>query len=381
MANSSQSDAASNDATTLCDPAHRPQIAALKRVFELWVLDKSFHDAFLADPASALADTGLDVDLRAASFLLLGIPEDVDVQTELPESLAWFRDLMEGRAQRNMYIRTHMLPSDPRFRDWNLRQQRRCDREHGYRGKFMMHQPLVFELSSGCSVGCAFCGLSAGKLKGVFRHTKENAALWQEVLARAHSILGDAAQRTCCYHATEPLDNPDYELFLQDFYDEFGRIPQTTTAAPTRNTERTRKLLHWGQKTYEHFDRLSVLSEAVRDELFAAFTPEELIFTDLLPQFKEAPGVNFIKAGRNNDASEGSGSTIACVSGFVVNMWERSIRLTTPTYSSGENPTGELNLETASFVDGASFEAAIQGMIERHMHETIDLADFFGTTL
>ena len=29
------------------------------------------------------------------------------------------------------------------------------------------------------------------------------------------------------------LDNPDYELFLADFYNEFGRVPQTTTAAAT----------------------------------------------------------------------------------------------------------------------------------------------------
>ena len=69
--------------------------------------------------------------------------------------------------------------------------------------------------------------------------------------ARAHAIVGDAAGRGLCYYATEPLDNPDYECFLVDFHAEFGRVPQTTTAAATRDIERTRRLLRWGQQTFE----------------------------------------------------------------------------------------------------------------------------------
>ena len=33
------------------------------------------------------------------------------------------------------------------------------------------------------------------KAEGVFRYTDENAALWKDVLARAHAIVGDAARR------------------------------------------------------------------------------------------------------------------------------------------------------------------------------------------
>lgn len=213
---------------------------------------------------------------------------------------------------------------------------------------------------------------------GVFRHTEENAALWRDVLAAAHAIIGDAAARATLYCATEPLDNPDYELFLEDFYHEFGRVPQTTTAAALRDIERTRRLLSWGQGTYEHVDRFSVLSKRDFHALIDAFTPEELVFTDLLPQFEEAPISNLIKAGRNRSAASGTVGTIACVSGFVVNMCERTVRLETPVVASEEHPTGELVYGTETFSDGASFDCVLRGMIEQHMHETIGLEDLIG---
>ena len=379
MVISTQAGITSDGEPTLCAPERRAQVAALKRVFDLWALDSEFHDAYLDDPSHVLAKTGLNVDPRAVALLLLrGLPDGDDRRAALdalPETYIWFADLMEGRVKRNMATRANDLPCDSRFRDWNLRQQRRCEREMGPRARLMMHYPVTFELSLGCSLQCPFCALSADKLKGVFRHTEENAALWRDVLTRLHRIVGDAAGRALCYYATEPLDNPDYELFLEDFFCEFKRVPQTTTAAATRNIERTRRLLRWGLEADEHFDRISVLSRKDLDALLAAFSPEELLFCDLLPQFEEAPFSNFIKAGRNHGSGQGAGDTIACVSGFVVNMWERSVRLVTPVTASADHPTGELIYERAVFTDGAEFERSIRGMMDRHMHKTLGLKD------
>jgi len=217
------------------------------------------------------------------------------------------------------------------------------------------------------------------RLAGLYRHTDEDAGLWRDVLAAAHRVVGECVGKAPCYYATEPLDNPDYELFLEDYLAEFGRVPQTTTAVALRNIERTRHLLQWGQAVREHFDRISVLSRADFDAIISAFTPEELIFTDLLSQFREAPISTFIQAGRNRDDSQGIGSTIACVSGFVVNMFERSVRLVTPVAASDEHPTGEQIFDTATFTDGVSFEDVLREMIERHMQTTIGLADLFAT--
>lgn len=360
---------------TPLDPARLPQVAALKRLFELWTLDPRFHEAYLADPASALATTGLDVDPRAASLTLLHRFPEGDTG-EIPESFAWYRDFVEGRFARNMRDRSELAPLDPRFRDWRQRQMRRCDREVGPLARFMSHVPVAFELSLGCSIGCSFCAFSVGRLKGVFRHTDINAALWRNVLAHVHELMGDAAESAFCYYATEPLDNPDYELFLADFHEEFERVPQTTTAAATRDLDRTRSLLAWGQSAFPHIDRLSVTSVHDRDLILSAFTPEELVYTDLLPQFVGAPAANLKRAGRNRDAERGEVGTIACLSGFVVNMVERSVRLVTPVCPSDNHPTGEAVYEKALFSDVMDLTDVINGMIERHMRKTITLKDF-----
>lgn len=375
-------DATATDVAMLCEPSRRPQVAALKRIHELWMMDQEFHDAYLADPAHALAGTGLAVDPCAVSLLLMrGLPDGAEAPSasdKLPKTFVWYQEFVEGRFRSMQRARVSNVPSDLRFRDWSLRQLRRCEREMGPRASFMGHLPMAFELSSGCSVGCPFCALSAGRLAGVFRHTAENAALWRDVLARVHAIVGDAASRGVCYYATEPLDNPDYELFLEDFLDEFGRVPQTTTAVATRNIERTRRLLSWGQGAVAHFDRLSVLNKRDVDTIHSSFSPEELLFTDLLPQFRDAPASNLLRAGRNRLADRGEEATIACVSGFVVNLQERSVRLVTPALVSDEHPTGELVYEVRAFTDGESLEKEILDMIDHHMHKTISLSDLLG---
>ena len=359
------------------DSRRRSQVAALKRVFELWGLDSRFREAYLSDPDHALEATGLEVDPRAVSLLLLREAPDSEGE-EPPESLVWYEDFAMKRYLSNSTTCVRNAPEDPRFRDWRERQVQRCDREIPLTARYMVHLPVAFELSAGCSVGCPFCALSAGSLEGVFRHTEHNTALWRDVLARLHEVVGDAAGGGTCYYATEPLDNPDYELFLADFLDEFGRVPQTTTAAARRDIERTRTLLRWGQKAYPHFDRLSVLSEHDLAVLLEAFSPEELLYTDLLPQFEGAPFYNPTKAGRHLGANDGANGTVACVSGFVVNMVERSVRLVTPVTADNDHPTGELVYEKTSFIDSADLERIVRDMIARHMHETISLANLLG---
>lgn len=369
-----------------CEPSHVAQVAALKRALDLWTMDERFHEVYRADSARAVADAGLAIDPQDIE-LLIGrdaswILEDaVDTEGDgLPEPVAWYREFLRRRIVGSLQFREACAPAEPRFRDWRKRQMLRCRRELGPDAQLLAHQPLTFELSSGCSMTCPFCALAAGRLKGVWRYTPANAALWRDVLARMHALIGDAAGRGTCYCATEPLDNPDYEKFLQDYYDEYGMVPQTTTAAATRDVERTRRLLRWGQHAYVHFDRISVLSARDRDRIFEEFSPEELLYADLLPRFGEAGRNGLTKAGRNIDATRGMAGTIACNSGFVVNMCEHTIRLTTPTTASSAHPTGELIYEEAAFTDGPDLESVVRGMIERHMRRTLDLASIFSAT-
>jgi hypothetical protein len=113
----------------------------------------------------------------------------------------------------------------------------------------------------------------------------------------------------------------------------------------------------------------------MRDEVFASFSPEELLLVELLPQFPEAPECHLIEAGRNRaeDREDEVGDTIACISGFVVNMQERSVRLMTPFVADKAHPTGEWTLEKRPFATADDLEETIRRMISQYMLERLEL--------
>jgi len=112
----------------------------------------------------------------------------------------------------------------------------------------------------------------------------------------------------------------------------------------------------------------------MRDTLFAAFTPEELLRVVMLPQFPEAPGNRFIRSGRNlNEGDEGAAEeSVACTSGFIVNMQEMTVRLETPCPANHRHPTGERLLEKCAFSSAADLEAQIRRMISQYMPEAFE---------
>ena len=366
------------------DDAYLHDVAVMKRAAEYWTLDASFQAAYREDPAGTLSRYGLDVDPAATDLLLLNPPAydgqpEPDALAALPLSYLRYCAFLEEKLRLRKQLQVEGCEPDHRaFAAWRTRQRKRCRMEIGAAAEGMIHAPIVFELSSGCSVGCPFCGLASEKLKSVFRYTRENAELWRKLLQISHELFGDAAGWGSCYYACEPLDNPDYERFLEDYLREFGRVPQTTTAVATRNTERTRQLLHWGQAAWPHIDRFSVLSAEIRDEIFRSFTPEELVNVELLPQFSEAPANSFVKVGRNRDSEgEDNTGTIACISGFVVNLPDRTVRLSTPCLSDDLHPTGELLSERIPFTDAEAFKKLLLDMISRYMPEKPDLSGRF----
>ena len=159
---------------------------------------------------------------------------------------------------------------------------------------------------------------------------------------------------------------------MDDFFDVFGIVPQLTTAASMRKPERTRKYLFDALKKERRVHRFSVLSLDILHKIFETFTMEELVCVELLPQFAEAPSNLFAKAGRARESElahveDDGGNTIACISGFIVNIAERSIRLVTPCGSSDTNPTGEIIVVKESFADLEDFKRVLVGMIDRYM--------------
>ncbi len=357
------------------DPSYLHEIAVVKRFLEYWTMEPGFQERFLASPKSVVSQYGIDVDVDALKILAVAAEaervKDWPVEN-LPRPVQRYRAFIREKiAMRTQLAERGCAPEQKVFRAWRGRQLNRCWVELGLRNQSIIHAPLTFELDLGCSVGCPFCGVAAQGLKRVFRYTPENGTLWQSVLKTTKALIGPAAGTGTCYYATEPFDNPDYEKFADDYFTVFGTVPQITTAAATRKTERTRRYLAAALQKERRIHRFSILSLDIFHAVMREFTPEELVYIELLPQFPEAPSCRFSNVGRarqmKKSGGDADGSTIACISGFIVNMAERTIRLLTPCGSSAKHPTGEIKIARETFTDSSDFRRVLQEMIDQYM--------------
>lgn len=347
-------------------------VSWVKRAMEYEALVPGFYDELSEDPEGTLEKYNIPLTPEDVSFDDMVETDEnsrrCKMQATFPGSKAEaYAEFMNTKFKHMDYLKEASIPDNPAMKKWRERQMNRCVMQLGGKTIHMIHATFSLELAQGCSMGCKFCGFSAEKLKALYRYTDENAKLFNDVIHIAKEIIGESAGEGTMYYATEPLDNPDYELFMNDYFKCFGRLPQITTAASTRNIEKLHKFLKQLNEQNNRIYRFSITSPEMRDIIFKEFSPEELPLVELLPQFEEAPGNNFINAGRNADKDGEYNDTIACMSGFVVNMVEKSVRLTTPTNASKEHPTGEIIIEKGYFTNSEDFKELILSMISTHM--------------
>jgi radical SAM family RiPP maturation amino acid epimerase len=371
------------------------QVSHLKRFLELYCVDPSFRADLRVDPQGAIAQRMLQVDLNDVRSLW-DAQWDRDKAAALPLSetvqdfLSFSQEWMDWPELRQIGDRSH----HPQFKAWRSRQIARTQWQFSEGlAQRIAHIPVSFELSQGCSVGCYFCGISAPKLEDIFVYTPENAKLWRGILTVLQETLGESASAGFCYWATDPLDNPDYEQFMLDFHAILGVFTQTTTAQPTKDLNRVRSLLKLSFEKGCKLNRFSILSAKILRQVYAEFTPEELLFVGLVPQNREAhvltefPFVaapaRKMNAGRllqrnsakssdetANPSTAPNGSvdgTIACVSGFLINLVQRQIKLVSPCLASPENPLGYITFDQRTFSDVASFAATLTEMMQEAM--------------
>ncbi len=238
------------------------------------------------------------------------------------------------------------------------------------------YYPVIFELTEGCSQHCPFCALDAGKLSKIFLYTKENSVLWREVLGIIKKVVGPASDMGICYFATEPLDNPDYELFIRDYKEELGRLPQTTTALSLKDPERIRRLILGTDS--EDLDRGAVrFSIRTLDEFYrvmSEYSPDELADIDLISNNPES-GSLYSASGRRFGQDGGFDYSIACIAGLRVNMASKTVCFEEADMPDEDRPTGERIYETLFFEDGASFEKAVLYLIETYARDGIRNGD------
>lgn len=368
------------------DSAYLDDVAAVKRALEQWNLHAALRATWPDDPAGALARYQIPLPVETLTPLfdaeqgdrlrqaVLNGEDLVDLPLALRRYLAFMRELLRWRD----HYRQACEPAHPLMRAWWHRQVARIRSQLGpTKADAIVHAPVAFELSSGCSVGCWFCALSAPTLQAVWPYTPAHRQQWQAILRVAHEVIGPAAAQGFCYWATEPFDNPDYERFLLDFHAVLGRFPMTTTALPMRDPTRTHALIEQHRRLDPGLDRFSVLSTGIASRIHAEFSPRQLLLTELLPQNKGAnPKFRKARAGRALTAKNGpdqlnqfskTPTTIACVSGFLINPCERRVQLMTPCPVSASSPEGFQVLATGQFSSAEALRDLLESMIASQM--------------
>jgi len=368
------------------DLEYRRDIGHTKRFIERWHADGEFRELLANDPYAAVQRYALERDPMEIRILWdREYQQSVDPNIELPLSVRRYLAYQNEKAGSRKRYRRRATPSDERFASWRRRMIQRCvSHLGGYKADYVVHAPMCFELTKGCSVGCWFCSVAAPRLSDQFAYTEENAGLWRETLDVFKEIAGPAAGMGFCYWASDPLDNPDYEKYLLDFQEKLGEFPQTTTAQAQKHVDRVRDLLKLSESKGGFIERFSVLTLKQWNQIHEAFDPAELVYVECIPQNKEAFDTTKSIAGRALDLhrkrvakqqeqrlDDDQTFTTACVSGFLVNMVERSVRLITPCHASDRWPLGYWTVAEGNFSDGASLRALLEQMMAEKMPTSV----------
>ena len=368
------------------DSSYRTDVGNTKRFIERWYADNKFRELVAVDAAAAALQYDLKSDPEEIRILWdPELRETLATAASLPLSVRRYLAFQNEKARSRHRYRERATPLDPRFAAWRARMMRRCvSHLGGHKAEYVVHAPMCFELSKGCSVGCWFCSVAAPRLSDQFLYTPENQRLWRETLEVFQEKVGPPAGMAFCYWASDPLDNPDYEQYLCDFHDVLGEFPQTTTAQAQKHVERVRELLRLAEERDGMLERFSILTLKQWKLIHDAFDPAELTYVECIPQNKEAFNSSKSISGRALERHrkrvaknqeelipDDQTFTTACVSGFLVNMVDRTVRLITPCHACDRWPLGYWVVDHGTFSDGATLARLLDRMVEDNMPLTV----------
>lgn len=343
-------------------------VARAKRFLEAWSIDNKLRERLLSGMSDEFVSS---LGINISDFRPLWDP--CCTESIYNDTLSQYISFLNEKIEIRNRIRQDGTPDNPILRQWRQRQINRFLRQAGVQhASSVVHATFAVELNQGCSVGCWFCAVDAPKLEKSFSYTKSNMSLWRDVLHSLKLLIGSGAKTGFCYWATDPMDNPEYENFISDFESEFGHFPQTTTAQPLKHINRIRSLIANTSGMHRTINRFSILSIRAMYQIFEQFSPEELLHVELVPQNRESIMIK-ANAGRargkvdlSHSASfERQPSTIACVSGFLVNMVNKTVLLISPVPASDMWPLGYQIHGEEHFHDASSFKTACDKLVAR----------------
>ncbi|MBS7525357.1 radical SAM family RiPP maturation amino acid epimerase [Fusibacter paucivorans] len=367
-------------------------LPALKRFFECIQGMPSFREAIEqkkpsnTDMLNEWGIRGIDLAEIYRYIDQYGIDGDTSNFSEetlatFPQISVWLKWQIAVRDERDRYISKPFHAVSQDFNAWRERQVRRCKSQMPKASAdAIIHAPLAFELSDGCSRKCPFCGLASEPLRGVYAHTEANQKKWLEIIQTLQQYFGEETGKGVCYWATEPSDNINYVDFLNDFGALTGQYPQTTTAVGAHRIAWIKSLLeNRASHPRTSADRFSVLSEKEFRTIMKSYTAEELFYVDLILQYSEGRLRGMAFSGRNqgnrDKIPEGEvvleDHTIACLSGYLINMVIGTIKLITPCPPSEAYPLGYMTLAEGRFENASDVGSFIDKTIEEHMSQSL----------
>lgn len=377
------------------------QISQVKRFFECCDGDAGFRASvssgqFSCEQINRMKEIGIDFEPDEMSplwenpdavrnYLLqageTSSPLEASEFEKYPLLQLWLRFALLRKKQYKDGC-THRSPSSKsvRYQKWRSRRIASAESELGGFNHFIDHPTLAIELTDGCSVQCWFCSFCAGKLKAVLDYG-ENRAFFRDVVKACTDIFGQAAGLALLYYATEPYDNPHYIDYMKDFADITGSDVCTSTAVCTDKKWIDDLITFYRPKNLP-WPRLSVLSAGMLRKIHDNHTPQQLMHVNMIMQMKDSErakvsGGRIFEQKQDMRARDGSDcledivpqGTIACVSGFYINLVTRVIKLVSPCYTSEKWPLGYRVFDEASFETAEDFHQTVLQMIERNMPE------------
>lgn len=287
----------------------------------------------------------------------------------------------------------NLFNGDSTYFDWRKRRIKSVRSETGHYGYGIDHPTFSVELGIGCTVQCTFCAFAAEKHKENFDFNNlENQQLMRALASAFQEVMGVGAGGGMLYYATEPHDNPNYIDFVNLWYEETGW--KLCTSSARYDIEWIQKLTKfYGSPTPMMWPRLSILSKHCMEKIHRHFTPEELGYPWLLAQqievederakvpggrekyglkkLNEVRDCRFYDEPEDVDVASIPQGSIACVSGFKVNMINKTITATSPCYTSKEWPLGYRDYGTNYFTTPDSILPALKQLISRVMLKTL----------
>jgi len=394
-------------------PEELADIAKMKRFSECLQADakmrnRLFNDkGFNAKEKEWLEKIGIDINLDELTFfwkhpdetmiyvtcITKGWDDKITAEAQAAADKYPLLKLWADYSKSRLHILTFLRKNDniessnAKFQAWRKRRKASAKSELGFFGIQIGHPAFAFELNAGCSVGCWFCSFATDKLAGTLDYPKNKEEVMNIVRQCGEMFGKDLIKMTLPYYRTEPHDNPHYIDFLKDFEHETGSVLCTSTAC-CNDTKWISDLIEFYQKREDgrvyFWPRLSILSPGMLKKVHSSFTPLELKDVEMLIQVKDS-GLQKVTGGRILDEQAGlrgvedfSGNreellkiipqgSISCVSGFCINLVEKTILVFSPCYTSEKWPHGFRVYGQTAYNDENDFGAAINELVQRCM--------------